>query len=477
MWLGLDRLTRAARVRIPPATLAILAAAIAAGCVAGCGAGHSSTAATTLPAPAGPTGKTATHKHTTRPISRTNKPIVVAEHAGPPPLGGMHQLRSELRHEMALAGRDSGAYVYDMTTSATVFSLRAGTKRPPASVEKLFTSVASLSELGPKARLHTAVLGKGHLGPGGVWHGNLYLRGGGDPTFGSASFNRLYEQGEGPTVSQLVTQVKRDGIRRVTGHVIGDASLFDSRLGPPSSGFAPDLPDLGGELSGLTYNHGASGGLKPGAFAAHALALALRSNHVWALASRRTGVTPPTALPLASVSSPPLSVLLRLMNVPSDDFFAEMLAKQLGARFGGAGSTAAGAKVISSVIGADFGLHPKIVDGSGLSRKDKASPLEVVDLLRAIWHTSMGNVLSRSMPTVGVNGTVASIATATPAQGHCIAKTGTLDNVTNLSGYCHTAGHQLVAFALFVDGPENWQALELEGKMVGYIAGRDPARP
>ena len=61
---------------------------------------------------------------------------------------GMHQLRSELRHEMALAGRDSGAYVYDMTTDTPVFSLRATTKRPPASVEKLFTSIAALHELG-----------------------------------------------------------------------------------------------------------------------------------------------------------------------------------------------------------------------------------------------------------------------------------------------------------------------------------------
>ena len=76
-----------------------------------------------------------------------------------------------------------------------------------------------------------------------------------------------------------------------------------------------------------------------------------------------------------------------------------------------------------------------------------------------------------------MSGTGATIATGTPAQGHCIAKTGTLDNVTNLAGYCHTAGHQLVAFALFVDGPENWQSLALEGKMVADIARRNPSGP
>jgi D-alanyl-D-alanine carboxypeptidase/D-alanyl-D-alanine-endopeptidase (penicillin-binding protein 4) len=82
-----------------------------------------------------------------------------------------------------------------------------------------------------------------------------------------------------------------------------------------------------------------------------------------------------------------------------------------------------------------------------------------------------------SLPTIGVDGTVAEIATGTPAQGHCIAKTGTLDNVTNLAGYCHSAGHQLVAFALFLDGPENWQAIPIMGKMVASIARRNPTDP
>ena len=73
------------------------------------------------------------------------------------------------------------------------------------------------------------MLGTGHLGPGGVWHGDLYLVGGGDPTFGDGAFNRNWEQGYGPTANQLVGQLGHDGIKRVTGWVIGDASLFDGR--------------------------------------------------------------------------------------------------------------------------------------------------------------------------------------------------------------------------------------------------------
>jgi len=479
MRLGFDRLAHAPGIGVLRAPLGVLRAPLAilvfaAGAVGGCGAVHPSPGAghssTTITEPAPLT-------HTANAITQTTTTNVVPADPGPPPLGGADQLGIELRHELALAGPQSGAYVYDLTTGAPVFSLRAGTKRPPASVEKLFTSIAALRELGPLARFHTAVLGRGWLGPRGLWHGNLYLRGGGDPTFGSSGFIDIYEHGFGPTVTQLVHQLHGDGIRRVTGHLIGDASLFDSKPGVPSSHFTPDLGDLGGELAGLTYDHGLSGGLSPGAYATHALALALRAANVWALAAPRVGVTPPGARVLAVVSSPPLSVILRLMNVPSDDFFAEMLAKQLGARFGGAGTTASGAQVISNVLGTDYGLYPNVVDGSGLSRSDRASPLEVVTLLREVWHTSVGDVLWHSLPTVGVNGTVATIATGTPAEGHCIAKTGTLNNVTNLAGYCRSAGNQLVAFALFVDGPENWQALELEGKMVAYIARRNPASP
>jgi D-alanyl-D-alanine carboxypeptidase/D-alanyl-D-alanine-endopeptidase (penicillin-binding protein 4) len=447
----------------------ILVLALAAGAVAGCGIGaqpkraaRPPAAGATLPSPTAPSPTTTT---------------TAATAPAPPPLGGMHQLHVELAHEMGLAGRGSGAYVYDLTTGTPVFSLRAATKRPPASVEKLFTSMAALYQMGPRVRFHTTVLGRGWLSASGVWHGSLYLRGGGDPTFGSSGFNHLYEQGYGPTVTQLVSELRQDGIRRVTGRVIGDASLFDYKPGVPSSGFAPDLGDIGGELSALTYDHGLSGKLTPGAFAAHALALALRADHVWALAAPRTGVTPAHARPLARVSSPPLRTILSLMNVPSDDLFAEMLTKQLGARFGGAGTTADGAKVIEGTINTTYDLHPKIVDGSGLSRHDRASPLEVVDLLRTVWRTPLGNMLWDSLPTVGVDGTVATIATGTPAQGHCIAKTGTLDDVSNLAGYCHSAGHQVIAFALFVDGPENWQALPLEAKMVADIAHRDPASP
>ncbi|HUE25436.1 MAG TPA: D-alanyl-D-alanine carboxypeptidase, partial [Solirubrobacteraceae bacterium] len=310
------------------------------------------------------------------PASVTTSASAPAPPAAIPATPAVTALQAAITRQLALAGPDTGALVYDLTAHRQLFALRGAVKRPPASVEKLYTSVAVLDRLGPGARFHTAVLGAGHLGPGGVWHGDLYLRGDGDPTFGDGAFNRIWENGYGPTAEQLAAKLGARGIHRVTGLVIGDPSLFDAKRGGPSSGFAADVPDMGGQLAGLTYDHGAAlRRLSPGAFAARELMLTMRGAGIRSKAAKFTGRTPPDADTLASVSSPPTAVLLKLTDVPSDDFFAEMLTKRLGVQFGSGGSTAAGAAVIAGAI-AERGVHPQIVDGSGLSRKDRSSPLE-----------------------------------------------------------------------------------------------------
>jgi serine-type D-Ala-D-Ala carboxypeptidase/endopeptidase (penicillin-binding protein 4) len=397
---------------------------------------------------------------------------VTTTHRAPPltPSPALIRLDAALTAQLRAAGPDSGAVVYDLTAGRTLYWLRGKIGRPPASVEKLYTTTAVLKELGPGARLQTTVLGSGHLASGGVWEGDLYLHGGGDPTFGDGGFNRIWEEGYGPTPQQLVAQLRRDGISAVAGRVIGDPTIFDSLPGGPNTGYAPDIPDIGGELAGLTYDHGAtSGPLTPGAFAARELVLTMRDEGIAARAARYAAAAPIGAPTLASVNSPPMSVLLRLMDVPSDDFFAEMLAKQLGLRFGSGGTTASGAAVISSVL-AELGVSPVIVDGSGLSRRDSSSPQQVVDLLRVLWGTPTGAVLKASLPVVGINGTVQTIATHSAAQGRCSAKTGSLNYVTNLAGYCSSKdGHEL-AFALFLDNPTNARGFMLLGQMVAAIA-------
>ena len=364
-------------------------------------------------------------------------------------------LQSDLGGQLAVAGPHDGAYAYDLTSGRVLFSDRAAASRPPASVEKLYTATTALELLGPGARLSTSVLGVGRLAAGGVWEGSLYLRGGGDPTFGSSSFIAAHYGGTGASVSSLAQQLRRAGIRQVTGAIEGDESFLDSLRGEPSSGYAFD-PFLEGTLSGLAFNRGEEGQEHgphaPAAFAAHNLYWALRSLGVRVHGPIGAAPTPPAATALAVVRSPPLAQILGLMLPPSDNYFAETLIKDLGARFGGAGTTAAGAGVVSRTIAALFSLHPRLVDGSGLSESDRTSPQQVASLLIAISRTPLGGVLRSHMAVAGRSGTLAFRMRGTAAQGRCQGKTGTLTGVSNLAGFCHAASGHTIVFAIFTDG-------------------------
>jgi serine-type D-Ala-D-Ala carboxypeptidase/endopeptidase (penicillin-binding protein 4) len=364
-------------------------------------------------------------------------------------------LQTDIAHQLHIAGPGDGAYVYDLTAHRLLFSLRGAVMRPPASVEKLYTATATLSLLGPSARMATRVLGNG-VAQAGVWEGDLYLKGGGDPTFGSSSFIRSHYSGVGASVSQLAGQlVHIDGIHLVTGRILGDESYFDSFRGEPSSGFAPD-PFLEGTLSALAFNRGESGKHSsphgPAVYAAEQLIAALHHEGVTVEGGASAGIAPPAAAGLALVSSPTIAELLHLTLPPSDNFFAETLLKDLGARFGAAGTTAAGAAVAAHAVAGLVGVTPHIVDGSGLSPADRTSPAQVVHLLTAVAGTPLGRTLRASMAVAGRTGTLALRMRRTRAAGRCQGKTGTLTGVSNLAGYCLAANGHTIVFAVFTDG-------------------------
>jgi D-alanyl-D-alanine carboxypeptidase/D-alanyl-D-alanine-endopeptidase (penicillin-binding protein 4) len=389
--------------------------------------------------------------------------------------GDLAGLQSDLAHQLETAGPQSSAYVYDLTAKQVLFSERAGAMRPPASVEKLLTATTALDLLGPSARLRTTVLGAGYLAPGGVWVGNLYLRGGGDPTFGSGAFIRRHYGGRGASVSALAHQLTRvDGIRRVVGSIEGDESYLDSRRGEPSSGYGPD-PFLEGTLSGLAFNRGAvgreHGPHAPAAYAAHQLWAALKEAHVQIRGASGAAAAPVGAIGLATVSSPTIGELTGLMLPPSDNFFAEMLIKDLGARFAGTGTTAAGASVVRRTIAALLGIHPRVVDGSGLSSADLVTAAQIGELLTQLQPTTLGAVLRSDLAVAGRTGTLERRMRKTTAAGRCQGKTGTLIGVSNLVGYCQTVGGHLLAFALLTDGVTVEAAHTVQDHMAITIAG------
>jgi serine-type D-Ala-D-Ala carboxypeptidase/endopeptidase (penicillin-binding protein 4) len=386
---------------------------------------------------------------------------------------GRSALQAHLTQELAIAGRSSGAYVYDLTTKSALFSERADTPRPPASVEKLYMATTALELMGPAGTLTTTVLGTGRLGPGGRWEGDLYLRGGGDPTFGSESFIRSWYGGRGTSVSVLAAQlVNVAGIHSVTGSVNGDESYLDSLRGDPSSGYRHD-PELVGSLSALAFNRGASGSQRgahaPAAYAAGQLRAALRATGV-KVHGGAAARAPADAQVLATAPSPTIATLLSIMLPPSDNYFAETIIKDLGARFAGAGTTSAGTGVVRRTIAHLLGIHPRIVDGSGLSHSDATTPRQIVSLLAALAPTPLGATLRDDLAVAGERGTLERRMRGTPAAGRCQGKTGTLNGVSNLAGYCQAANGDLLAFVFFTDGIEVPAAHTIQDNMTITLA-------
>lgn len=378
---------------------------------------------------------------------------------------------------LARAGGASGGYVLDTTTGRVLAAVRADTTRNPASVEKLYTTATALLRFGPDATLQTRVLGVGALDPAtGTWNGDLYLRGGGDPTFGSAAFDRA-AYGTGATISALATAVRAAGVQQVAGHVYGDESWLDTLRGGPASGYGLDL-DIGGPLGALLFDRGLAkedGSAlqrQPALFAAQQLTLALRAAQVSVpVGVTGTGAAPAGAQQLAVVDSPPMATLVKLTLVPSDNMLAEELVKDVGAQFGAAGSTAAGAWVVRHTL-LRFRIHPQVADGSGLSRADRTSPHQVVVLLNALRANA---ALRGGLPVAGRTGTLAYRMRRTTAQDRCQAKTGTLSNVSALAGYCTAANGHLLAFAFIENGVYTPAAKAAEDKLAIALARSRPA--
>ena len=85
-----------------------------------------------------------------------------------------------------------------------------------------------------------------------------------------------------------------------------------------------------------------------------------------------------------------------------------------------------------------------------------------------------GGPASRTVGDPGAQGEgvagMQGIGVNTPAQGHCIAKTGTLTGVTNLAGYCRTGQRHMIAFTILLDGPTNERGIVLLSRMTAAIA-------
>lgn len=180
---------------------------------------------------------------------------------------------------------------------------------------------------------------------------------------------------------------------------------------------------------------------------------------------------------LATHTSLPLARLLPELGKESDNFYAEMILKTIGAERGSRpGSSRRAAEIVTAYLD-HLGLRANAfhyVNGSGLYDADRVTAGAVCDLLRAVWREPrIRHEYVAQLAIGGVDGTLKRRFRRPGLERVVRAKTGTLDDVSALSGYVLAPpGRSPVAFSVLVNGARGRQAQAraLEDAVVDAIA-------
>jgi len=143
-----------------------------------------------------------------------------------------------------------GVAVYSVDRSAPLYLRNADRSLLPASNMKLYTTAAALDRLGPDFQYTTSLYADGPLLPGGTLDGNLILVGRGDPSLSG----RFFGDSATYVFDKFADELRRAGVRRVIGRLIGDASFFDDELAAPGWEIGNLLWWYGARVNALSFN-------------------------------------------------------------------------------------------------------------------------------------------------------------------------------------------------------------------------------
>ncbi|MGB5529506.1 MAG: D-alanyl-D-alanine carboxypeptidase/D-alanyl-D-alanine-endopeptidase [Ignavibacteriaceae bacterium] len=335
--------------------------------------------------------------------------------------------------------------IYNPLTQDTIISINTTEPMIPASNTKLFTSVVALELMGGDYLISTKILSDDHNFSDGIIDGNIYIKGFGNPVFGSDDLD------------ELVKQLYELGIRKIIGDVVGDDTYFDKVYSRDdwineerANVKLPPISALVIDRNRTTVTKKRRGRYRtyfvnvqnPPLFAAKKFKDILTSYGIEVQGNPISSRTTDSAKTLVE-SSIRLRDLLQLINKKSDNFFAECLFKNIGAVYSGQqGNSFFSTQAILSYI-RDNGIYSEdtqIVDGSGISRFDQVTVGALTGLLEKIYF-NINNFedFYNSLSIAGVDGTLEDRMVGTLAQNNFRGKTGTLNGVSSLSGYLTTA--------------------------------------
>ncbi|CAA9430852.1 MAG: D-alanyl-D-alanine carboxypeptidase [uncultured Ramlibacter sp.] len=370
-------------------------------------------------------------------------------------------------------------------------SHRAQVPVNPASIAKLATTMAALELLGPAFTWTTPVYVDGRV-EGGTLHGNLYLKGRGDPKL---VLERMW---------LLMRRVRAMGIERIAGDIVLDQSAFEATAADPAAfdgeplrpyNAAPDALLLNFKSVVLTFSPqpegvarltvepplagvqwpatlplaaGACGdwraGLKadfsdptrprlpgtyptlcgervwplafpdPRSYAARAVAGLWREVGGSLAGSVREGLVPIALVPLFEFASPTLAEVVRDINKFSNNVMAQQVFLTLSLQNRGTGSREASRELLRAWWRERFGPDvPTFDNGSGLSREERMTAAQLARLLQYAWASPLMPELSASLPIAGTDGTLR----RNWAQFGAHLKSGSLRDVQGVAGFVH----------------------------------------
>ncbi len=191
----------------------------------------------------------------------------------------------------------------------------------------------------------------------------------------------------------------------------------------------------------------------------------------------RKAAVSPTAVLFHTSESETLDLLIKRVNKQSQNFVAESILKTMGAQRGeGPGSWPSGVDAAADFLEHDVGITRNsyvMKNGSGLNDVNRFSPAQVVKVLAYMYpRLTLAPEYLSSLGIAGKDGTVRFRMGGTPAVGRVRAKTGTLEDVTALSGYAESASGHHYAFSILVnDFPETLrQAIAAEDQIAVALA-------
>ncbi len=390
--------------------------------------------------------------------------------AAAPSAAGLHAALDRLVQAPALTPSLVGEVV-DVASGQPLYAVNDNAAVPPASTTKLVTAAAALTWLGADTTFRTRAMlasAPGKTTP------TLTLVGGGDPTLaGPQAVLPPY-----PPVAHLTDLVtataKALKARRIASvQVVVDDSLFGgARTGP---GWKPNyIPD--GDVSPVTALSVDAGRLRPDAdshtpddravdpslTAGRQLAALLSRAHVRVVGAVARARKPAGSVQLASVSSPPITALVTRMLQRSDNDIAESLFRHIAIARHQPGTFTGGAIAMRQWL-ADLHVDIRavqLVDGSGLSLRDRLSPRVLTTVLTNVVNSRDATLrpIVAALPVAAFSGTLDTRYRLPPRKrvpalgaGRIRAKTGTLTGVSALSGYAEDADGRLLAFAFIAD--------------------------